>query len=166
LLVDTDILFKTDIARMYRRFQKSKAAIGGVLQGPRGGFDIVERIVPWFCFVDIQKISENQIRFFVPEKHDYHVEWDEPNRIALRPDRKNYDVASEFLEGVREKNLGVWEMSQAQADRTYIHFEGMSWRPMDKNTYLRKLAQQVEARFTAQCQAMALEPVEIKGMFR
>ena len=166
LLVDTDILFLRNLSGLFREFRRTGAAIGGVRQGPRGGFDIVDRIVPWFCFLDMQQLRAHQLRFFIPEKHDYHREWNEPGRIALRKDRKNYDVASELLEGVLAQGLGVWELPPHRAARYYRHFEGMSWRAGDRDPRLREMARQVEADFRVCRARLALDRVAVAGRFR
>ena len=166
LLVDTDIVFLRNVSGLFREFRRSGAALGGVRQGPRGGFDIVDRIVPWFCFLDVQQLRAHELRFFIPEKHDYHREWNEPNRIALRHDRKNYDVASELLESVREKGLGVWELTPHRAKHFYRHFEGMSWRAGDRDPRLRAMAQQATAEFQACRARLALDRVAVAGRFR
>jgi len=166
LLVDSDIIFKSNIEKLFEKFKSSGSTIGGEIQGSRGGFDIKDRIVPWFCFIDLQTINEEGIRFFVPEKHDFHTEWNEPNRIALRQGKVNYDVGSEFYEAVTKKGHFAYSLNTNQCSNYYLHFEGMSWRKDDKNLHYVQMAKEVHRKYEAYCRAHSLSSVIIKGKLK
>ncbi len=161
LLVDSDILFKSSITKLYEKFKSSEAVLGGELQGSRGGFDLYDRIVPWFCFIDNKVIQEEHFKFFIPAKHDFHTEWNEPNRIALRPGKKNYDVGAEFYEQVIKTGYFVYILKENQTSNYYTHFEGMTWRKEDKNLHFVQMAKEVSKKYEAYCRAQNLSIVGI-----
>jgi glycosyltransferase involved in cell wall biosynthesis len=166
LLLDSDIVLKNDITPIFKQFIESGAAIGGHIQGSRGGFDLYDRVVPWFTFIDMDVVRKENIKFFIREKHEFHTEWNEPNRIALRPEGKHYDVGAEFFESVHiEHGYPVWEMSEQKAYNYYLHFEGMSWRPIDKNPHYVNMANQVVKQYEGYYKSQGLSSIQIKNFY-
>ena len=140
LLVDTDILFFQSIDPLFDRFKQSGATLCGVKQGSRGGLDLYDRIVPWFCFIDIQQIKEHNIKFFDQERFSQHLK-------CTGTRTKIYDVGATFYEDVLTAGLTVLEILETEQNQYIKHFEGMSWRKGSNNKGLIDLANQVEQEY-------------------
>lgn len=114
LLVDTDIIFLKDHSSIFQQFRDMDLAIMGKVEGDRGGKSIYNRVNPWHCFIDVEKIKQHNITFF------------EENRMkASFKTNKIYDIGSTFLEDIKEHNLKIGNVDLA--NKYYIHIEGMSW---------------------------------------
>jgi hypothetical protein len=120
LLVDTDVIFLKNIESIFHKFIKSGAAICGVLQGSRGAYNLYDRICPWFCFIDVEVIKRNNIKFFDNIRFSQHLSAVKATKI--------YDVGATFLEDINNLNLGVLYISEQEQNEYIQHFEGMSWR--------------------------------------
>lgn len=115
LLVDSDVLFRKDIAPIFEKFKKSGAALLGNVSGDRGGKRLHPRVDPWFCLINMKLIRENGIVFF-----------DEERTKASRGTSIVYDVGSTMFEDVMKHDLSVVNFN---GEETYFkHYEGMSWR--------------------------------------
>jgi hypothetical protein len=140
LLVDTDVLFLQSIDSLFDKFKQSGAAIGGVKQGSRGGLDLYDRIVPWFCFIDIEQIKKHNIKFFDQERFSQHLKCT-GTRIKI------YDVGATFYEDIFNAGLNVMEISEAEQNQYIKHYEGMSWRKYSGNKGLIDLANKTEQEY-------------------
>ena len=113
LLVDTDVIFMRSCGDLFESFKTNELSLMGEIAGDRGGKRLHKRVHPWFCFIDVQKIKENKIKF-------YDVE-----RMRSRGEVR-YDVGSSFFEDTRKAGLKI---ANVKAEPYYFkHYEGMSWR--------------------------------------
>lgn len=140
LLVDTDVIFLKNIVPLFERLKFYDAAICGVKQGSRGGLELHDRICPWFCFIDIEKIKANNIKFFDGERFSQHLHLQDNSK-------KIYDVGATFLEDIIKADLKVFEITEYEQDIYIKHFEGMSWRKDSNNAGLISLAERVEKEY-------------------
>ena len=113
LLVDTDVIFLKNHNSVFNQFCEQNIAIMGEVIGDRGGKLLYTRIQPWHCFIDLQQIHENKIKFY------------DEVRMRSRGERR-YDIGSSFFEDVRAASLKVG--SYNGQGYIYKHYEGMSWR--------------------------------------
>jgi len=114
LLVDTDVIFLKDHMDIFNTFKEMELALMGKVEGDRGGKSIYNRVNPWHCFIDVEKIKQNNIIFFDVQRMKDSFK---TNKI--------YDIGSTFFEDV--KNAGL-KIGNADFENTYYqHLEGMSW---------------------------------------
>lgn len=113
LLVDTDIIFLKDNTPVFTTFKDSGAVIAGDVCGDRGGKKIHYRVHPWYCWIDVEQIKNNSIKFYNKEKQ-------------YAPSSKINDVGCTFFSDIREKNLKIGDIKGEAV--YYRHYEGMSWR--------------------------------------
>jgi glycosyltransferase involved in cell wall biosynthesis len=115
LLVDSDVIFLKDVEEPYKIFREGGYTLMGEVVGDRGGKHIHPRVNPWFCFMDIQNLKENNISFY-----DYHRSKLENNTDKI------YDVGCGMFEDVIQSGLTI---ANARMENKYFkHYEGMSWR--------------------------------------
>jgi hypothetical protein len=119
LLVDTDIIFLKDHSTIFQQFKDMDLTIMGKVEGDRGSKSIYNRVNPWHCFIDVEKIKQHNIIFFDKEKMK-----------ASFKTNKIYDIGSTFLESIKENKLKIGNVDLL--NNYYIHLEGMSWY---KNKY-------------------------------
>ena len=114
LLVDSDVLFLQDIKKPYEKFKDEGFALMGEVVGDRGGKSLYPRVNPWFCFIDLEQLKTNNIRFY----DHYRTKEIKSERI--------YDIGSTMFEDVIKAELTV---ANAKMENKYFkHYEGMSWR--------------------------------------
>jgi len=166
LVVDSDIEFKKRIGPLFDMFIKEGAALMGEVCGSRGGYNLYNRVHPWFMFVDIESIQNHGIRFYdekrIEETDSCHFYQAVP--LLLRYDDVwRYDVGATFYEDVINAGLKV---SNYKAEPEYfIHFEGMSWQDRSKHTWLMKHYQQVRNLMYINRQTKAYFKIRIDGCF-
>lgn len=114
LLVDTDVIFMQDHTSIFKQFKDMDLAIMGKVEGDRGGKSIYNRVNPWHCFINVDKIKQHNITFF-----------DEERMKASFSTTKIYDIGSTFLEDVKKHNLKIGNVDLSTM--YYTHLEGMSW---------------------------------------
>ena len=119
LLVDTDVIFLKDHSIIFQQFKDMDLTIMGKVEGDRGGKSIYNRVNPWHCFVNVEKIKQHGIIFFDKERMKDSFK---TNKI--------YDIGSTFLEDIKANNLKIGNVDLL--NNYYIHLEGMSWY---KNKY-------------------------------
>jgi hypothetical protein len=117
LLVDTDIIFLKNHSRPHEYFKRRGLTLMGEVCGDRGGKLIYDRVHPWHCFIDVDAIRHNGLRFFDPERY-----------TTRKPGEgeKNYDVGCSFYEDILCCGLKVRD--KRMRNRYFKHYEGMSWR--------------------------------------
>jgi hypothetical protein len=115
LLVDSDVLFRKDIAPIFEKFKKSGAALLGNVSGDRGGKRLHPRVDPWFCLINLKLLREHGIVFFDPSRTK-----------DSRGTSIVYDVGSTMFEDVMKADLSVVNFNGE--DTYFKHYEGMSWR--------------------------------------
>ncbi len=113
LLVDTDVIFYKDHTLIFDKFKEMKLSLLGEICGDRGGKLIHNRVHPWHCFIDVDSIKNNNIKFYNPVKQ-------------FSVSEKIYDVGCTFFEDVKNCNLKIGNI---KLEGSYFkHYEGMSWR--------------------------------------
>jgi hypothetical protein len=111
LLVDSDVLFLKDISGPFEKFKEHGFALMGEVVGDRGGKSLYPRVNPWFCFIDLEQLKNNNIQFY-----DYH-------RTKVLKSEKIYDIGSTMYEDI----LNALQVKRA--------IEDPSWK--DKQDYER-----------------------------
>lgn len=114
LLVDTDVVFLKDHTDIFEQFKLMDLTIMGKVEGDRGGKKIYNRVNPWHCFIDVEKIKKYNITFFDEERM----------KASFKTD-KIYDIGSTFLEDIKNAGLKVGDVDLER--NYYLHLEGMSW---------------------------------------
>lgn len=115
LLVDTDIIFLKDNSTLFEKFKEANICLLGEICGDRGGKKIHNRVHPWYCFIDVDAVKSNNIKFYNPHKH-------------FSKSEKIYDVGCTFFSDIRDKKLKIGNLNTKIASLYYKHYEGMSWR--------------------------------------
>jgi glycosyltransferase involved in cell wall biosynthesis len=121
LLVDSDILFLKDFMPLYVKFKSSGLSLMGKVVEDCGGKSLHPRIEPWFCFIDLFKLKENNIKFFDPIRT-------KNSRII---GKKIYDIGSTMFEDVCKFDLSVGDCDVE--NKYFRHYGGMSWRTQTYN---------------------------------
>jgi hypothetical protein len=165
LIVDTDVLFKQRVTPLFQRVVAADCALFGELVQSCGGYQLVDRIAPWLCFVNIGDIHKRGIRF-----HDQaRVEASGSQgffQMGLLTDPHGgpyYDVGSTFMCDVIAAGLKVVAISEATRKEFVEHYEGMSWQPQSEVLEYRKLATQVLNKY--RWAAQEFHDVNIQGAF-
>lgn len=114
LLVDTDIIFLKAHKDIFKQFKLMDLTLMGEICGDRGGKRLHNRVHPWHCFIDIEKIKNKNIKFFDIDRH-------QNNKTD-----KIYDVGATFFEDIKKNNLKIGNVNLQ--DVYFKHYEGMSWR--------------------------------------
>jgi hypothetical protein len=113
LLVDTDIIFYKNHNDIFDEFKKMELTLLGEVCGDRGGKQIHNRVHPWHCFLNVDNIKLNDIKFYNPTKQ-------------FSASSKIYDVGCTFFDDVKCCGLKIGDIN---LEGTYYkHYEGMSWR--------------------------------------
>lgn len=113
LLVDTDIIFLKSQELLFNKFKDSGVSLLGEICGDRGGKKIHYRVHPWYCWIDVSSIKENNIKFFNKEK-----------QFSISD--KIYDVGCTFFDDIKLAGLKIGNINLENI--YYKHYEGMSWR--------------------------------------
>jgi hypothetical protein len=113
LLVDTDIIFHKSCEEVFEQFKSLDLTLLGDICGDRGGKRLHHRVHPWFCFINVKRVNEHNIKFYDIERHT--------NKGDII-----YDIGSTFFEDIRKAKLKIGDIKLE--DNVYTHFEGMSWR--------------------------------------
>ena len=114
LLVDTDVIFLKSHNDIFEKFKENKLTLMGEICGDRGGKALYNRVHPWHCFIDIENIKTNNIKFF------------DINRLSNNNFTKIYDVGASFFEDIKKHQLKIGNVNLHNV--YYKHYEGMSWR--------------------------------------
>ena len=134
LLVDTDIIFNKNLGDIFQMFKDNNYTIMGEVCGSRGGVELYDRIHPWFCFIDVENVNKNNIKFANIEKI-YRTSSegafgitgiDNIDGFHRNVPSKFYDVGATFYEDILEKGLTSFNIKLDP--EYYFHYEGMSWR--------------------------------------
>ena len=116
LLVDSDILFLKDMQKPFEKFKELGVAAMGKIVGSVAGKNLYDRIEPWYCFLDLQFLKKNNIKFFDAKR----------TKQSKEENIKIYDVGSTMLEDIL-KNEGTVANVNLEG-RYFKHYGGMSWR--------------------------------------
>jgi len=129
LVVDTDIIFNQSIVPLFEDFKSKGVSLAGVECGDRGGFQFYTRTHPWFMFVDVENVNNNNISFVNMEKLErtgsvgfFFLTADNfPKNDGLK-----YDVGATFREDIVEAGLIV--ENRPDYELYFTHYEGSSWQ--------------------------------------
>ena len=128
LLVDTDILFQQGSLELLRALMKSDMTLAGSVCGDRAGHVLHPRVHPWFMYINIKNIKENNIKFHdakrIIESHSEQFYNSFPFAKHDESIRK-YDVGATFYEDVNSAGLKIFDCPTME--NLYLHFEGSSW---------------------------------------
>lgn len=169
LLVDSDIIFKKDIAKIFDIFKRDNYSLMGKVVGDVAGKKLYPRVEPWFCLIDLSILKQHKIKFFDRERHmKRHLE--QVDRI--------YDIGSTMFEDIT--NIGYMVANIDVENKTFIHYGGMSWRgqkysPDQKDTdvdfggthphkELYDISLMIRDRYDKDVQE--LNNIDIKGIFK
>lgn len=119
LLVDTDVLLLKDIAKPFEKFKQNNLTLMGEVVGNRGGKLLKQRVNPWFCFIDLKQLKDNDIKFY-----------DHYRTKELKSDII-YDIGSTMFEDCITNNLKIGDFKMEGI--YFKHYEGMSWRVQKYN---------------------------------
>jgi hypothetical protein len=116
LLVDSDIIFYKGFDTILDRMIEGDFALGGEIVGNRGGKELYPRIQPWYCYINLTFLKNNNINFF------------DKTRTLNSKERgvKIYDIGSTMFEDV--VNAGGSIANFKVENKYFKHYEGMSWR--------------------------------------
>lgn len=129
LVVDTDIIFKKDIAPIFNMIKNNHIDLCGIQCGDRGGYKLMTRIHPWFMFVNIKSVKKHDIKFHDEDRINKTCSQAFYKNIPLnniRLDIPMYDVGSTFYEDV--KNAGLKIANTPIIENWFVHYEGSSWQ--------------------------------------
>lgn len=122
LLVDTDILFLDDFIRPFNKMKEQGLTLMGKVVGDCAGKSMYPRVEPWYCFINVKHLKNNNISFFDRVRHT--------KRHTEKVDRI-YDVGSTMFEDVLNKNLLIGDANME--NKYFKHYGGMSWRVQKYN---------------------------------
>jgi hypothetical protein len=163
LLVDSDVVFNKPIGDVLSNYIGSAINLAGRVEGDRGGFLLHRRVHPWFCFIDLEFVNNNSIRFVdmvrirntKSEGFYKNIPHNEFHQI------RKYDVGSTFLEDVMK--FGGRVLNHNIEDEYFTHFEGMSWRKNTDNKSWLEAANEADKRFLIE--SAKYSKVDLKGFF-
>lgn len=131
LLVDTDIVFKSDVSLLLDVMKKNELTMLGQVCGSRGGFNLHPRVHPWFCLINVENIKKHNIRFTDMNRvkstnseafyKNVPINNARPNNTVLM-----YDVGATFYEDITKVGLRIANIPNL--DKWFIHYEGSSWQ--------------------------------------
>jgi hypothetical protein len=165
LLCDSDVIFTKNIYSLIDTMKTYNGALMGIVQGDRGGYKLFNRIAPWFCFIDVEKIKENGIKFHNQERIEKSNSGYFYNTPPIHPGKGNtdpfYDVGATFYEDVNKAGLKIINASGIQA--FFIHAEGSSWHRTSGHEGFIKWGEMIYQ--IHQKKAKEFEKIDIKGKF-
>lgn len=115
LLVDSDVLFLKDIGNIFQKIIHGNFTLGGEVVGNRGGKSLYPRVQPWFCFIDLNFLKDNNIIFFDFER----------TKLSKKSGNRVYDIGSTMYEDVL--NADGMIANFCAENKYFKHYEGMSW---------------------------------------
>jgi hypothetical protein len=134
LLVDSDIVFLSNITEASNRFMQEKSVLAGIESGSRGGYSLKTRFVPWFMFVNVDEIKKHGIRFHDDRRINGTKSTGFYSNIPINnvcSETPMYDVGATFYEDVTNAGLNVLNIPTLQS--LFFHAEGMSWQRVSGN---------------------------------
>ena len=87
----------------------------GKVVGDIGDKKLHDRVQPWYCFLDCDKLKSNNIQFF----DAYRVKKSKQSNVKV------YDVGSTMFEDIQKNNLLIGDVSLEH--KYFKHYVGMSW---------------------------------------
>ena len=115
ILVDSDVIFLKDFFPVFEKFKSSNLALMGKVVGNIGGKNLYERVEPWYCLLDCDKLKKNNIQFF-----------DKDRVLKSRQENiKVYDIGSTMFEDIQKADLLIGDVDLE--NKYFKHYVGMSW---------------------------------------
>lgn len=115
LLVDSDVIFLKDFLLVFEKFKFSNLALMGKVVENVGMKNLYARVEPWFCFINLEVVKQNNIIFFDKER----------SKKSKEENIKIYDVGSTMFEDILKADLTIGD---ADLENKYFkHYVGMSW---------------------------------------
>lgn len=164
LLIDTDIIFKQPIVKLYEKMKLNDFAIIGEYSKDRGGYKLKPRINPWFCMIDVEKINSCNIRFHSQERIESTNSVGFFGNIPINNNRSNeemYDVGSTFYEDIVKNHLKIAIAKNIR--ELFVHYEGSSWQIESGHIGYMQLGQQVRNSYLKNIETF--KEVSIKNVF-
>ena len=162
LLVDTDIIFNSNIEFLYRKVQSNGYALMGQVCGSRAGFNLYTRVHPWFCFIDVEKTGKfnfhDQERIDATDSNVFYTSCPLTYRIA----EKRYDVGATFFEDIHKAGMKIGNLKPDP--NIYIHYEGMSWYKNANIDIFQTQAKEKDEEYKKHVEF--LRSVSIRGCFK
>lgn len=115
LLVDSDVIFLKDFFPAFEKFKSQDLTLMGKVVGNVGGKNLYNRVEPWYCFLDCDKLKENNIKFFDKERV----------KKSRLENIKVYDVGSTMFEDIQKADLLIGDVDLE--NKYFKHYVGMSW---------------------------------------
>ena len=122
LLVDSDVIFLKDFYPVFEKFKSSNLALMGKVVGNIANKNLYERVEPWYCFIDYEKLKNNKIIFFDKER----VKKSKEEKIKI------YDVGSTMFEDIQNADLLIGDVDLE--NKYFKHYGGMSWHCQKYNS--------------------------------
>ena len=165
LVVDSDVLFERNVTEAFSFFKANRGVLMGELVKSRGGYKLMNRIGPWFMFVDVEEIQKKGIRFHDQKRIEETKSQGFFGNIPLQQNNGTvyYDVGSSFLEDVMKAGLLVLNMSEDTRKEFVQHYEGMSWRTKTGVPAYVMWGNKVESEFLKH--AKKFEDIDLNGKF-
>jgi glycosyltransferase involved in cell wall biosynthesis len=116
LLLDSDVIILKDFSQPFEKFKRHNFALMGKVVGDCAGKKLYERVEPWFCFMDLDKIKYHKIKFFDRERH--------MKRHTEKVD-KLYDIGSTMFEDLTSYGYVIGNVDME--NKYFRHYGGMSW---------------------------------------
>ncbi len=129
LVVDSDIVFLSSIGDVFKKIMDEQCVLTGIESGSRGGYTLKTRLVPWFMFVNVDKIKMNGIAFHDEKRINDTNSTGFYGNIPINNVRSvtpMYDVGATFYEDVISAGFKVQNIASLQSH--FFHAEGMSWQ--------------------------------------
>ena len=166
LLVDSDVIFLHPINKLIETMKANDGTLMGETQGDRGGYKLFDRIVPWFCFINIDNIKKYKINFhnqILIDKTNSNYFY---KAIPINPHTNNlerfYDTGATFYKHINDKKLTI--LNTKGINKYYKHFEGTSWRRTSGHEGYIKLGNAVHESFLSETKY--LDAISIKEKFK
>jgi GT2 family glycosyltransferase len=163
LLVDTDIVFKSNIKSLLTAMEQNDITMLGEVCGSRGGYNLHPRVHPWFCLINVENIKKHNIKFtdMVRVKATGSDGFYNNIPINQRPNDGTflYDVGATFYEDIIKANLKVANIPNL--NKWFVHYEGSSWQRISGHQGFENLGNSVWQRF--QKEIVEHKDIDIKG---
>lgn len=153
LVVDSDVVFNQNVKPYLDLLIETNTHLAGTVCGSRGGYNLYDRVHPWFMFIDVETIKAHGIKFHDQERIDRTESQGFYRNVPIQINNGNwyYDVGATFYEDV--KNAGLHTADVPALENLYTHYEGSSWRSHHPAPSYQEACRQVHDYY-----ARAVEP--------
>jgi len=166
LLVDTDVVFRRSVAPLLTTMRRHDLAVLGTVSADRGGQQLHPRVHPWFCFIDVERVRAEGIRFHDQERIQRTGSggfYGATPLVAVGEQATRlYDVGATFYEDVDRAGLHIGHA--ALEPLFYVHYEGTSWHGESGSPELESHSALVRKAY--QDEIERFRAVSVRGSFR